>query len=204
MRLWHIDLIPYLPRQQLLAQWRECVCIAKNLAEKGTPNHILVNKILDYPDCHFVEYINRVSQEMKRRGYKVNLKSVEKTTEYVNVWSRKWVEKLSSDEIDELFNKYHKIFECWHNRQYLTQCFYNLQEKYDCGGMSEEEYTKLKNGYHSLIVNDNYSVAMNFSKEEFAQYLHNVQTEAVRNQRAKEVDEWMCFLDKDPRLNVRK
>lgn len=24
MRLWHKDLIPYLPRQQLLGQWREC------------------------------------------------------------------------------------------------------------------------------------------------------------------------------------
>lgn len=79
MRLWHIDLIPYLPRQQLLSQWRECVCIAKNLAEKGTPNHILVNRILNYPDYHFVEYINRVSQEMMKRGYKVNLKTIEKS-----------------------------------------------------------------------------------------------------------------------------
>ena len=39
MRLWHKDLIDVLPRQQLISQWREICCIAKNIAEKGTPNH---------------------------------------------------------------------------------------------------------------------------------------------------------------------
>ena len=47
MRLWHKDLIPVLPRQQLIGQWRECCLIAKQISEKGTPNHILVNKIMD-------------------------------------------------------------------------------------------------------------------------------------------------------------
>ena len=47
MRLWHKDLIPYLPRQQLLGQWRECCCIVRNIAMLGTPNHILVNKVMD-------------------------------------------------------------------------------------------------------------------------------------------------------------
>lgn len=48
MRLWHKDLIDVLPRQQLIAQWRECCCIAKNIADNGYPNHILVNKIMDF------------------------------------------------------------------------------------------------------------------------------------------------------------
>ena len=48
MRLWHVDLIDVLPRKQLLSQWRECCAIAKSIADKGTPNHILVNKITDY------------------------------------------------------------------------------------------------------------------------------------------------------------
>ena len=38
MRLWHRDLIHYLPRQQLIAQWRECYAIASNIANKGTIN----------------------------------------------------------------------------------------------------------------------------------------------------------------------
>jgi len=50
LRLWSYQLLPYLPRQQLLSQWRECCCIAKSITEKGTPNHILVNKIKAHKD----------------------------------------------------------------------------------------------------------------------------------------------------------
>lgn len=76
----------------------------------------------------------------------------------MNVWSRKWLEKLSLDEIDELVNTYHKVFECWHNERYLLQCFYNLQEKYDCGGMSKIEYDFLYNGIRKLLNKENSDV----------------------------------------------
>ena len=56
MRLWHKDMISILPREQLVAQWRELSAIAGNIQTKGTPNHILVNKIMDYPLNHFVTY----------------------------------------------------------------------------------------------------------------------------------------------------
>ena len=56
MRLWHKDLIPRLPRQQLLGQWRECCLIAKQIDTKGTPNHVLVNRIMDYDPWHFWKY----------------------------------------------------------------------------------------------------------------------------------------------------
>lgn len=36
------------------------------------------------------------------------------------------------------------IFADWHNDRYLSQCFYNLQEKYDCGGINETEYGLIK------------------------------------------------------------
>lgn len=35
MRLWHKDLIHYLPRQQLIAQWRECCAIAVGFLKKN-------------------------------------------------------------------------------------------------------------------------------------------------------------------------
>ena len=56
MRLWHKSLIEVLPRQQLLGQWRELSAIASNINKKGTPNHILVNKIMDYPNNDIVSY----------------------------------------------------------------------------------------------------------------------------------------------------
>ena len=65
MRLWHKDLIPFLPRMQILGQWRECCLIAKSISENGTPNHILVNKIMDYPIEHFYRYTSDISDEIQ-------------------------------------------------------------------------------------------------------------------------------------------
>ena len=70
MRLWHYKLIPYLPREQLVSQLRENVAIVKALYEKGTPNHILVNKVTDYSYDEFYSYCWLVLDELKKRGYK--------------------------------------------------------------------------------------------------------------------------------------
>lgn len=133
MRLWHKDLIEYLPRQQLLAQWRECCCIARNIKVNGTPNHLLVNKILKYPLTHFATYSILVALEMARRGYKVDF---DKFTKYLcgpSYWT---------------FVPYDDLFANWHDKRYLTQCYYNLEEKYDCGGISKDEWEKVVQGYY--------------------------------------------------------
>ena len=130
MRLWHKDLIPVLPRQQLLSQWRECCCIARNIAVNGTPNHLLVNKVLDYPLEHFCRYGFRVFKEMIRRGYKAD-------------WNKfsKWFKGfgfLSSEYEGDL------LYATWHTDRYLLQCYYNMQEKYDCGGIPDDEWEKVE------------------------------------------------------------
>ena len=129
MRLWHKDLISVLPRQQLLGQWRECCLIAKNIAEKGTPNHLLVNRIMDYPIEHFISYGKYIFEEMKDRGYKCDWISFEKWLPY-------------RTECQYPISKY-VLFSTWHNDRYLTQCLFNLQEKYDCGGIPKEEWEKI-------------------------------------------------------------
>lgn len=132
MRLWHKDLIQILPKNQLLSQWRECCCIARNIAINGHPNHILVNKIMDYDIAHFYSYTKLVYLEMRRRGYKVDANCFKKWVgDFWFWWSGHYV-----------VDKAH-IFEGWHNDRYLTQCYFNLQEKYDCGGISEEEWSKI-------------------------------------------------------------
>jgi uncharacterized protein (TIGR02328 family) len=123
MRLWHKDLISVLPRQQLLGQWRECCCIAKNLEEHGTPNHMLVNKLLDYPEAHFNVYASAIYEEIVKRHYKCD-------------WNKftKWRINRNRDwDLKDIFPE-------WHNQRYLVQCYYNLQEKYDCGGITKEEW----------------------------------------------------------------
>lgn len=124
MRLWHKDLIPVLPRQQLLSQWRECCCIARNIAVKGTPNHILVNKVLEYPTSHLWTYGVMIYQEMIKRGYRAQLGLF-----------KKWI-----SETDVAMVKKDILFSGWHNNRYMWQCYCNLQEKYDCGGIPDEEW----------------------------------------------------------------
>lgn len=133
MRLWHKDLIDSLPRKQLLGQWRECCAIIKNIKEKGTPNHLLVNKIMDYDLKHFYTYGLYVFIETEHRDYKCNL--------------RKFDQYFKGGKIVKTFDE---LFEGWHNERYLDQCFYNLQEKFDCGGMSEEEWEKVSKKYYEV------------------------------------------------------
>ena len=133
MRLWHKDLIPVLPREQLVSQWRECSAIAGAIAKNGTPNHMLVNKVLDYPMEHFVEYSIRIRQEMTCRGYR--------TTDAV----MKKIISVRPEGLDDLtFPAWETVYADWHNDRYFLQCYYNLQEKYDCGGITQEDWDKIQ------------------------------------------------------------
>lgn len=137
MRLWHYALIKFLPRQQLLSQWRECVCIAKSIHDKGTPNHILVNKIMDYPISEFNDYCNIVLDEMNRRGYKIRYDTIKKLEGYTGF-------------VLDAIRRYRRLFVSWHTHRYLNQCMSNLEEKFDCGGVSEKEWEELLAGYYMI------------------------------------------------------
>jgi len=127
VRLWHKELIQVLPKQQLLGQWRECCAIARNISKKGTPNHLLVNAIINYPISEFASYSLEIAREMHKRGFKCDWDKFEK---YIGKWT--YCQIIS-------------VFRGWHNDRYLRQCYYNLQEKYDCGGISDEEWKRIEN-----------------------------------------------------------
>ena len=128
MRLWHKDMIKNLPREQLVAQWRECSAIAGNIKLKGTPNHILVNKIMDYSFNHFISYSYYVREEMTRRGYRT----------MNNVW-----DKITSIADDYNILPQNELFPDWHNDTYWVICYYNLKEKWLCGGIKKEDWDKI-------------------------------------------------------------
>lgn len=134
MRLWHKDLISVLPQKQLISQWRELCCISKNIKEKGTPNHILVNKILNYEESHFIAYTKLVINEFHIRNYKISQISFNNYLYNLNI---------SKQKFDKINIEFVCIYKDWHNKRYLKQCFYNLQEKYDNGGISEKDYKKI-------------------------------------------------------------
>ena len=137
IRLWHYELIPYLPQKQLIAQWRECCCIAKNIAINGTPNHLLVNKVLNYPSIHFIYYTNLILEEMKNRGYKINEKS------YISFCNNMTIGQCWFKHTNDIIKNKDDLFPHWHTTRYLKQCIYNLQEKADCGGIPISNWEKI-------------------------------------------------------------
>lgn len=128
MRLWHKNLIKVLPREQLIAQWREVSAIAGSIIKNGTPNHLLVNKVLNYDFDHFITYSKLVKDEMTARGYRTTSTVWDKIVNLEPSWKE--------IPINELFSN-------WHTGRYLKQCYYNLEEKYDCGGISPEDWAKI-------------------------------------------------------------
>lgn len=129
MRLWHYSLIPVLPNKMLVSQWRECVAI-KRQWENGTLTHRLVNYIVDYPKSYFLWYVNQVCTALLDRGINYNTKLF---LEIENYCKDHTPFTYTIDNYPE------------HNEEYLKQCYYNLQEKYNRGIISETEWQKIDN-----------------------------------------------------------
>lgn len=132
MRLWHTKLIEVLPREQLVSQWRECSSIAGAIQKNGTPNHVLVNFVLDYDYDHFISYTYYIRQELKRRGYRAT----------DSVW-----DKIVALKPNWMLLPLEEVYAAKMNNFYLTICYFNLYEKYDCGMFNnfepiEDKYRK--------------------------------------------------------------
>ena len=66
MRLWHQKLLPYLDRQRLLSQHRECAALrGKGWGKK----HATVDYVFTHDPAWLVAYHRLVMDEMERRGY---------------------------------------------------------------------------------------------------------------------------------------
>lgn len=135
MRLWHKDLVDVLPKLQMLSQWRELNSIYKNLN-----NHILINFIYEYPNTidDLYSYSELITDEFEKRGYKHNDKNLNDFFFYGEN------PKLYPCKISNIYPK--KM-----NERYLKQCLYNLQEKFDCGGITEEEWRKIHDKFSDYI-----------------------------------------------------
>lgn len=146
MRLWHKDLIYVLPREQLVAQWRELSAIAGNILKKGTPNHILVNQIMDYPFDHFLSYALLVRGVMTERGYRTMDK----------VWDK--ITSIKSDYKENLFQlqPFDTIYSDWMDDEYFIICYYNLKEKWLCDGIKDEDWNKIEERRKELGINELY------------------------------------------------
>jgi uncharacterized protein (TIGR02328 family) len=136
MRLWHQKLIPYLPRQQLLGQHRECCALrGKGWGKK----HSVVNYVFTYAPDELVAYHYLVMDEMIARGYHPD-----------EIWlNPHWRGSALGEDKDWCFQDIvDDIYECngiiydEHDDKYLKECIDNLRDK----GIDVSEMEKLLNG----------------------------------------------------------
>lgn len=129
MRLWHWRLLPYLPKSQLIAQWREL-----NSIYVKQDKHILINYIYEYDRVHLLAYSLLVMNELQARD--IEVRSLDNFSEYF-----KNTRLLSAGNLEKF-----EPFPEHHTRRYELQCFANLQEKYDRGqsDFSDEVYERLR------------------------------------------------------------
>ena len=148
MRLWHKDLIKALPREQLVAQWRELSAIAGAIQKNGTPNHALVNFVLDYPYDHFISYAKLVREEMAHRGYRTMQSVFDKIVSLKPSW----------EEVP-----FKKIYKKKMNKTYFLICFHNLYEKILCGSIKEPDSSAILSAYQHFSITH----YLNQEKEEY-------------------------------------
>lgn len=138
MRLWHIDLIPYLPKGQLVSQWREL-----NSIFKKQDNHILINYIYKYNKQPLLNYAQAVICEILNRGYKI--RSMSNFNNYFKDTQSFGIERFKE-----------------HDFEYFMICYYNLKEKYlrgqkdftfDVWAKLDEFYYKKLDEQHKRCIN---------------------------------------------------
>ena len=141
MRLWHYRLLPYLPDLQFKGQLREVVLIMHQWRDEGRTNHLLINKVMEYPKGDLASYFWLYREEYAKR-YGV----------------------YKNDITDEFFKfaeweKYTPFpFKGWHNKEYLRVCVCNLYEKYRFGvgksKISQKEWDRVLQGYKEITGED--------------------------------------------------
>lgn len=141
MRLWHYRLLPYLSDLQFRGQLRELVAIMHDWRDKGTTNHLLINRVMEYDKEELVKYAFEYFNLYEKR-YNKDL------TKYKN----EFLEFAPSFELGVLYNPC--LYIGWHEKDYLRVCMSNLYEKYALGlgksRISAEEWGKLLQGYKNI------------------------------------------------------
>ena len=126
MRIWSKKLIHVLPNKQLKAMRYE---LGDMIKQHPNIKHPLVKFANRYDIMFLYSYFMKVCDELNKSGINMN-KSYNESILLL------CYAKTHSD-YNYLFNE--------DNDRYLKQCYYNLQEKYDRGIITQEEWEKIEN-----------------------------------------------------------
>lgn len=140
IRIWHYRLLPYLPDAQFKGQLRELVAIMRDWRDRGKTNHVLINKVMEYPKAELTFYFALYYRRYYER-YGVNIK-FPIYQEFVD---------FGCEDIDKCSDV--PLFKDWHNQTYLDICMWNLYEKHLAVGKSrvtDKEWARLCDGYKKI------------------------------------------------------
>ena len=147
MRLFHYALLPYLPELQFKGQLREIVLVMHQWRDEGKTNHLLINRVMQYPKDELSQYFWQYACEYFKRYDKILQKQIEE----FNMFS------LGTKSAQRPFEMTY-LFLGWHNKEYLRVCVCNLYEKYKFGvgksKISQEEWDRILQGYKNITGED--------------------------------------------------
>ena len=143
MRLWHYELLPYLPDAQFKGQLRELVAIMHDWRDKGKTNHLLINKVMEYVRDELVRYYIYYETIYHQR--------------YGKWIDQKYWEEFKTFQKEEHDKKKYYSND-WHNKEYLRVCMANLYEKHFFGigksRITDKEWETLCRGYKAITGED--------------------------------------------------
>lgn len=144
MRLWHYKLLPYLPDAQFKGQLREMVAIMHDWRDKGTTNHLLINRVMGYTKTELLRYFAYYCMVYDFRYEKLPQKDYR-------------LEFLAFANMESIVIT-DRLYTGWHNDRYLRVCMANLYEKHVFGlgksRITEEEWQRLLEGYRNITGED--------------------------------------------------
>lgn len=139
MRIWSMELLKYLPDLQFKGQLRELVAIMHDWRDKGQTNHILINKVMEYPKNDLVRYFVYYEALYNKRYGK---------------WLTKYWEEFKQFDDTPFEERSKGCFDGWHNKEYLRCNMANLYEKYTFAKgkskITDEEWQTLLDGYKQI------------------------------------------------------
>lgn len=140
MRLWHIDLMPYLPDAQFKGQLRELVAVMRSWRDNGITNHLLINRVVEYPKNDLTRYFIQYEALYHER---------------YGQWLVKHCKEFIAFDDTPLNERSKGCFGNWHNKEYLRVCMANLYEKHVFGigesRITDEEWARLCEGYKNIM-----------------------------------------------------
>lgn len=109
---------------------------------------MLVNKITEYPAWMWMVYQTDIQKEFKNRGYIIHPETLYSISD--NTMRAEEEGYFADDDTFDFMTYMYDPFPGWHNDRYLIQCYYNLEEKYDCGGITDDEWLKIDSFMRSI------------------------------------------------------